>query len=218
MVFLELRRDSRVTPWMSPSEMHQNRAAPAGALPAPGGDRGPDSLAGSLGAPLKLELTSPGWPVPGGRAARSPQGAPQAHRKSLTLAGWGPREPPGVGPEPRGSWARPRDGSSSPVISFSAQQTETPSAQPVRACSVGFFHPLLSPAAAVQLLLGLKSWIPGFSNLNSEAIAFLDSPRSRGRGAQMEPGPVPMRPTSQAGLSKDGALAASLNSSPYCNT
>ena len=150
---------------------------------------------------------------PGGAAS-----PPQARRKSLKLAGWGPREPPGVGPEPRGSWARPRDGSSSPVISFSAQQTETPSAQPVRACSVGFFHPLLSPAAAVQLLLGLKSWIPGFSNLNSEAIAFLDSPRSRGRGAQMEPGPVPMRPTSQAGLSKDGALAASLNSSPYCNT
>ena len=40
--------------WMSPSEMHQNRAAPAGALPAPGGDGGLDSLAGSLGAPLKL--------------------------------------------------------------------------------------------------------------------------------------------------------------------
>ena len=156
--------------WMSPSEMHQNGAAPAGALPAPGGDGGLDSLTGSLGAPLKLVWTFSGWPVPGGRAARSPQGAPQAHRKSLKLTGWGPRDP-GVGPEPRGSWARPRDGSSSPGISFSAQQTETPSAQPVRAWSVGFFHPLLSPAAAVQLLLELKSWIPGFSNLNAEATA-----------------------------------------------
>lgn len=95
---------------MSPSEMRQNRAGPAGVLPAPGGDRGPDSLAGSLGARVKLVPTPPGWPGPGRRAARSPQGAPQAHRKSLKLAGVGTARATGGGWGWGGSRASPLKG------------------------------------------------------------------------------------------------------------
>ena len=103
--------------WRSPSEMHQNRAAPAGALLAPGGDRGPDSLAGSLGAPLNSCRRLRAGPGQGGEPLGAPRGRrkpaaspPQARRKSLKLAGWGPREPPGGAPEPCGSGTRPRNG------------------------------------------------------------------------------------------------------------
>lgn len=146
----------------APSGMHQNQAPPAGASPAPRGGRGPDSLAGILGAPLRLRLTPP---PAGPRQEGEPFGARRGRREPTARASdsrGGDRAGQGEGClEPSRSWLW---GPAKRRVVFSwdffSHTTKTPSAQPVRAWRLGFFHPLLSPAAAV--LLGLKSRLQGF--------------------------------------------------------
>lgn len=68
----------------------KKRAPPAEAPLSHGGDLGSDSLAGLRGAPLLFQPT-PSSAGPARTVVRSPQGAPRAHRKKGSGAGWGPQ-------------------------------------------------------------------------------------------------------------------------------
>lgn len=137
----------------------------------PGSSRGPRTRQPGRhpgGAPQAPVDASPGWPAPGGRAIRSPQGAPRAHCKSVRLPGRGPRRP-------RGGVSR-----AEPLLALGPGQAQG-------RLLVGFLFPhnkntisstgprletrfFSSPAqSSSRRAPGLEVSTPGFSNLIAEA-------------------------------------------------
>ena len=136
---------------------------------SPGAWRGPRTgqSGGQPRSAPQLVPTSPGWPGPGGRAARSPQGAPQARRKPAARAS----------NSPGGDRASHREGLPSlaaqglgPAMAFRTTNRNAFSPVCLR-LERGLFSSPAQSRSCRAVAPGLEDLAPGFSNLNAEATA-----------------------------------------------